>query len=37
MKRPGNGLRGFFVPKIIGKKLRKNMKINSQIQLKDLI
>ena len=27
MKRPGNGLEGFFVPKIVGKKLKKNMHI----------
>ncbi len=37
MKRPGNGLRGIFVPKIIGKRLKKNMKINTQIKLRDLI
>ena len=37
MKRPGNGLTGFLVPKIIGKKLKKNIKANTQIKQKDLI
>jgi sialic acid synthase SpsE len=37
MKRPGNGLKGFLVPKIIGKKLKKNIKANTQIKQKDLI
>ena len=35
MKRPGNGLNGFFIPKILSKRLKKNMKANSQIKLKD--
>jgi sialic acid synthase SpsE len=37
MKRPGTGLKGFFVPKIIGKKLKKEMRANTQIRQKDLI
>lgn len=37
MKRPGNGLEGFFVPKIVGKKLKKNMPADTQIKLQDLI
>lgn len=36
MKRPGNGLKGFFIPKIIGKRLIKKMRANTQIKLKDL-
>ena len=37
MKRPGRGLNGFFIPKIIGKKLKKNMTTNTQITLKDFV
>lgn len=37
MKRPGNGLKGILIPRIIGKKLKKNTKIDTQIKLKDLI
>ena len=37
MKRPGNGLEGFFIPKIVGKKLKKNMPADTQIKLQDLI
>jgi len=37
MKRPGKGLNGFFIPKIIGKKLKKNMTSNTQITLKDFV
>ncbi len=37
MKRPGHGLKGFFIPKIIGKKIKKNMRANTQIKQKDFI
>jgi N,N'-diacetyllegionaminate synthase len=36
LKRPGNGLNGFFIKKIIGKMTKKNLKKNHQISLKDI-
>ena len=35
MKRPGLGINGFEIKKIIGKKVRKNIKKETQISLKD--
>lgn len=37
MKRPGNGLDGFSIPKVLGKKLKKNMEADTQIRKKDFI
>ena len=35
MKRPGSGLNGFELKKIIGKRLKRNIKKNTQLKLKD--
>ena len=37
LKRPGSGLNGFFIKKIIGKMTKKNLKKNHQIRLSDII
>ena len=37
LKRPGSGLNGFFIKKIIGKMTKKNLKKNHQISLSDII
>jgi sialic acid synthase SpsE len=36
LKRPGDGLNGFFIKKIIGKRVAKSLKKNHQIIFKDL-
>ena len=35
MKRPGQGLNGFYIKKILGKKLKKNFEKNYQLKMKD--
>lgn len=36
LKRPGKGLNGFYIKKIIGKKVKKNLNVNYQLKLSDL-
>ena len=35
MKRPGKGLNGFYIKKILGKRLKRNIKKDQQLKLKD--
>ena len=37
MKRPGTGLNGHQLSRVLGKKLKFNIKKNHQIKIKDLI
>ena len=36
MKRPGTGLNGQFIEMIMGKKIKKKLKKNYQLKLRDL-
>ena len=37
MKRPGSGLDGFFIPRVLGKKLKDNIPIDKPLKLEDII
>jgi sialic acid synthase SpsE len=37
MKRPGTGLDGFYIPKILGKKLKNNIKSEVPLKLNDIL